>query len=87
MGYSATTGDILYWKPDQHFVIQGSYRILFNGYTPGFLLLQQYPESRVHNSDLLNLIPCELHLIFTPFCDKTILTHEIYLPPHGKVCT
>ena len=68
MGYSATTGVILYWKPDQYFIIHGSHHVWFDEYnsclsieekhTPGSLLPQKYPEVHIHDSDLLNLIPC-----------------------------
>ena len=47
-------------------------------------LHRQDTESHIHNSDLLNLIPCELDLKSTPFCYTTILTYEIQLPPSGK---
>ena len=30
------------------------------------------------------MIPCELELTYTPFCDITILAYEIELPPDGK---
>ena len=33
---------------------------------------------------LLNLFPYEIYLASTPFCDTTILTYEIELPPSGK---
>ena len=48
------------------------------------ILLQQYPEGHINNSDLLNLIPYELDLTSTPFKDETIVTYEIELPPSGK---
>ena len=38
----------------------------------------------IHHSDPLNLIPCELDLISTPFSNTTIITYEIELPPSGK---
>ena len=72
MGYAATTGVILYWKPDQPFIIHRAHHIWFDEYnsrlsiedkhTPGSLLLRQDPEDHIHNSDLINLIPCELDL-------------------------
>ena len=75
---------IFYWKQDQPFVIYQSHHVWFGEYkphlsieekhTPGALLLQQYPESYIHHSDLLNFIPCKLDLISTPFFDKTIFT-------------
>ena len=40
--------------------------------------------THVHNSDLLNLIPCEIDLTSTLFCDKKILTYEIELTPSGQ---
>ena len=52
--------------------------------TPGSLLLWQYPESNIHNPDLLNLIPCELDLTSTPLSDTIIITYEIELPPSGN---
>ena len=30
------------------------------------------------------MIPCKLDLTTTTFCDTTIITYEIYLPPSGK---
>ena len=85
MGYPVTAGVVLYWKPYQPFVIPRAHHFWFgeNNYclsiedkhTPGCLLLQQDPESHAHNSDLLNLIPCELDLTSTPFIDKKIITY------------
>ena len=59
MGYAATTGVTLYWKPDQPFFIQRYHHVWFDKYnsrlsiedkhTPGSLILQQYPEIHVHN--------------------------------------
>ena len=46
-------------------------------HTPGSLILQQDPESIIHNSDMLDLISCEIDLTHTPFSDTTILTYEI----------
>ena len=43
----------------------------------GYLLLRKDPESHIHNSDLLRLIPCKLDLTYTPFSDTTILAYEI----------
>ena len=87
MGCASTTGVIIYCKPDQIFVIHRSHNIWFDEYnprlsiedkhTPGSLLLQQYPERFIHNSDLLNLIPCELDITSTPFRYTKILTCEI----------
>ena len=60
MGYAATTGVIIYRNPDQPFVIHISHHFWFDEYncclsiedkhTPGYLLLQQYPESHAHHS-------------------------------------
>ena len=67
MGYAAITEFVIYWKPDQPFVIHIAYHVWFDGYnyhlsiedkhTPGSLLFWNYPESFIDNSDLLNLIP------------------------------
>ena len=38
----------------------------------------------LHNLDLINLIPCELDITSTPFCDITMITYEIELPPDRK---
>ena len=85
MGYAASIGVIVYWKPDQPFVIHIDNHVWYDKYyshlsiedkhTPGYLLLQQDNESLVHNSDLLNLIPFELDITSTPFSDKTIITY------------
>ena len=85
MGHAATTGVIFDWNPDQNFVIHISHHVWFDecNYclsiedknTPGYLLLQQYPEINFHKSDLLNLILCELDLKPNPFFDTTILTY------------
>ena len=98
MVYAANTGIILSSNIDQPFVIHISRRVWFDEYnsrlsieynhTPGSLLIQQYPESYIHNADPLNLIPCELDLTSTQFCDATIITYEIELSPSGKkVCS
>ena len=94
MGYAATTGVILYWKPDQPFIIHRYHHVWFIEYnsslsiedkhTPGSLLLWQDPDGRIHDSDLLNLTPCKLDLTSTPFSDETIIAYEIELPPSGK---
>ena len=80
--YAATTGVIIYWKTDQTFVIHRYHHVWFgtynsclsieNKHTQCYLLLQQYPESLIHNSDLLNLIPCKLDVISNPFRDKKL---------------
>ena len=77
MGYADTTVLILYWTLYQTFVIHRAHRVWFDEYnfrlsieynhTPGYLLLQQYPESILYNSDLLKLIPFKLDLTSTPF--------------------
>ena len=79
MGYAATTVFILYWKPYQPFIIHRYHHVWFDEYnyclsiedkhTPGSLLLCKYPEGHIHDSDLLNLIPCKLDLTYTPFSD------------------
>ena len=66
MGYSATTGVILYCKTDQPFIIHRAHHVCFDEYnsrlsiedkqTPGSLLLRQHPEDNIHNSDLLNIL-------------------------------
>ena len=94
MGYAATTGVILYLKPDQSFIIHRSHHVWFDEYNsrlsieykhhPGSLLLQQDNESHIHDSDLLNLIPCELYLTSTPCSNETIITYDIELPPFWK---
>ena len=52
--------------------------------TPGSLLLRQYPEGHIHDSDLLNMITCELDIISNPFSDETIITYDIELPTSGN---
>ena len=94
MGYVATTGVIIYWNSYQPFATHwdhhvwldeyNSYLYIEDKYTPGYLLLQQDPESLPHNSDLLNLIPCKLYITSTPFNDTTILTYEIELHNSGN---
>ena len=85
MGYAATTGVIIYWNPYQPFIILGAHHVWFDEYyyprfisdkhTPVYFLLKQDTEILSHNSDLLNLITCELDLTSTSFCDKKILTY------------
>ena len=92
MGYAANTGVIIYCNPDQPLVLHRAHHVCFDEYnsllsieykhTPGSLLLQQYPESLINNSDLLNLIPCERFITSTPFSNTTIITYEIDLPPY-----
>ena len=94
MGYAATTGVIIYWKPYQPFVIHRSHHFWFDEYnsrlsiedknTPGSLLLWQDPEGHIQDSYLLNLIPCEIDLTSTPFSDTTIITYDIELPTSGN---
>ena len=89
MVYAETTLVILYWKLDQTFIIHISHHVWFDEYnsrlyisykhTPGSLLLRQYPESHIHYSDLLILIPCKIDLTYTPLCDATIINYEIDL--------
>ena len=87
MVYAATIGVILYWNPGQTFVIHRAHHIWYDEYnsclsikdnhTTGYLIPQQYPEILINNSDLLNLIPCEIYLKSTPFSNTIILTYEI----------
>ena len=46
-------------------------------HTPVSLLHKQDPKIIIHNSDLVNLIPCELDLAYTTFFDATIVTYEL----------
>ena len=94
MGYLDNTVVILYWKPDQLFFIYKAHHVWFDEYnsrltieykhTPGYLLLRQNTESCVHNSDFLNLIPCEINIKYTLSSDKKIIIFEIELPSSGK---
>ena len=87
MGYAATTGVIIYCKPYQLFTIHRAHHVWFDEYNSrlsiadkhptGSLLIRQYPEVHIHDSDLLNLIPCEIDLTSTPFSDETIITYDI----------
>ena len=87
MGYTATTGVILYWKPDQPFIIHRAHHVWFDEYNSCLsiednqnlvsLILQQDPEGHTHDSDLFKLIPCELDLTSTPFRDETIIAYDI----------
>ena len=89
MEYEYTTGFILYWKPNQSFVIHRAHHVWFDEYNSRIsiedkhtlvsLLLIQYLESCIYNSNLLNLIPCEIDLKTTSFNDTTIITYEIEL--------
>ena len=55
-----------------------------DNHTPGSLLIQHDTESIIHNSYLLNFIPCELDLTSTTFSDTKNIVHEIKLPTSGK---
>ena len=87
MRCSATTGVIIYCNPDQTFVIHRAHHDWFDEYncrhsvedthTPVHLLLQQYLESLIHHSDLLNLIPYKLDITYTSFSDTKTITYEI----------
>ena len=87
LGYADTTGFIIYWNPDQPFLVLRSHHFWFDEYNfclsieykhfSGSLLIQQDPERHVFNTDLLNFIPCELYLTSTTFFNTTILTYEI----------
>ena len=79
MEYAATTGVIICWKPDQQFNIHIAHHGWFDEYNsclsiedknnPGSLTFRQDPGVHIHDSDLLNLISCQLDLTSTPFCD------------------
>ena len=94
MGYAATIVVIIYWNPGRNIIIHRAYYVWFDEYnsrlsieyknTPGSVLIQQYPESIIHDSDLLNLITCELDLKSTLFSDTPIITYITDLPPSGK---
>ena len=94
MVYADTKGVILYWKPDQPFIIHRTHHVWFDGFnsrlsieynhTPGSLLLWQYLKGRIYDLDLLNLILCGLDITFTPFSDETIIAYKIELTPYGK---
>ena len=94
MVYVSTTGVIVYWMADHPFAFHRSHNVRFDEYNccisiedkhnPVSLLLQQYLESLIHNWDLLNLIPCEVDILYTIFCDTKIITYEIELPPSGE---
>ena len=93
VGYAATT-IFIYVKPDKTFVINRAHHVWFYEYNsslsiedkknPGSLLLRQYPEGHIHDSDILNLIPCGLDLKSTTFSDTTMIMYEIKLPSAGK---
>ena len=61
MVYAATRGVILYWKPDQPFIIHRAHHVWFYEYnyllsiedkqTPGSLLLWQDTDGHIHDSD------------------------------------
>ena len=94
MGYTATSGFIISCKIYHTFVIHRPHHVWFDEFnsclsilkkhTPVSLLLQQDPEILINNSGLLNFIPRELDLTYTPFSDTIIITYEIDLPPSGK---
>ena len=81
-------------KPDQPFIIHIAHHVWFDEYnyrlsiednhTPGSFILWQDTESLIDDSDLLNLIPCELDLTSNPFSNDIIITYYIELPPSGK---
>ena len=87
MVYAANTGVIIYCKPYWPFYIHRYNHSWFDEYnypfyieykhTPGYLLRQQYPESILHNSDQLNLIPCKLDITPTLVCYTKVLTYYI----------
>ena len=53
-------------------------------HTLGSLILWQDTESHIHNSDLLNLITCELDITSNQFSDTKTITYEIELPLSGN---
>ena len=87
MGYSATTGVIIYWKPEKSFSIHITHHDWVKEYnyclyiedthTTSSLILQKYSEGLLHNFGLLNLISCKIDLTSTPIYDTKILTYEI----------
>ena len=87
MIYTATTGFIIYRKPDQPFFIHIAHHVWFDEYTycfsiednhnPGSLLFWKYPEGIINSSYLLNFIPYELDLTSNPFSDTKIITYKI----------
>ena len=94
MGYAADIIVIIYWKKDQSFVIHRAHHAWFDecnyrlfveeNNNSSYLLLKRDPESLIHNSDILSLIPCDLGITFTPICDTTIHIYEIDLPPYRE---
>ena len=94
MGYIDTTGVIIYCNPGHNFVIHRYHHVWFDEHNcclsiedkqnPGYLPIQQYPESIIHNSDLLKLIPCTLDITSNPFSNTTMIKNEIELSPSGK---
>ena len=94
IGYETNIGIILYWKPDQPFVIHISHHVWFDEYnyrlsiedkhTLCYLLLRKYPEGHIYDSYLLNLITRKLDLISNTFSNIKITKYNIELPPSGK---
>ena len=94
MGYEATKGVILYWKPDKPLIIHRSHHVWFDEYnshlsiedkhTPVYLLLRPDLVGNDHYSDILNLIPCKLDPTSKPFSDEIIITYDIELPQSEK---
>ena len=82
MVYAATTGVIIYYKPDLPYYLHryhhewfGEYRYrvyIEDRHTTVYLIVQQDSESLIHNSDILNLVPYYINLTYTPFCDANI---------------
>ena len=96
MGYESTTGVIIYWNPDQQFIIHKAHHVQFDEnnsrlsiedkHTLGSLLLSQDAEGHIHDSDLLNLIPCKLDLTSNPFSDEKLSHMTLsYLPLEKKI--
>ena len=94
MGCAGTIGVIIYWKPDQPFIIHIAHHVYFDEFNsrlsiynkdaPGSLLLRKDTECHIHDSDLLNLIPCKLDLTSILFSDEKIIAYDIELPTSGK---
>ena len=94
MEYLSTTVFIIYCKPEQTYFIHRDHHDWFDEYnyriytedkdTPVSLLLQQYPEILISNSDIINLVPCELVLTYNTFRDIEIITYEIVFTTSGK---
>ena len=65
-----STEPILFWFDEYNSSIY-----IEDKHTSGSVIFQQDTESLFHSSYLLNFIPFELYLTYTPFSDTTILTY------------